>query len=220
MPKNNRSLGGDIIDGLRNAISYARAAMPLSTSPCAPAYQREGCARAPPARRARSRPIDDHRSRAGCGPQSVGRSLTTYPFQLPASGENIEPARLADETRHRAAHDLLKRPPPAPARASQRESRARIQRNQIHFAIQIRQQFHHAPRIGIGIVHAPEQHIFKRQLLPRPQRIRAAGLDQILQMPLARDRHQFLPLLFGRCIQRNRQFRPHLGLAPVPRSSE
>ena len=47
---------------------------------------------------------------------------------------------------------------------------------------------------------------------PRGEGIRAAGFHQIVQMTLARDRHQFLALLFGGRVQRDGQFRDELRL--------
>ena len=46
-------------------------------------------------------------------------------------------------------------------------TRARIQRNQVHFRVQVRQQPHHAARVGGRVIHSAQQHVFKRQLLPR-----------------------------------------------------
>ncbi len=64
-------------------------------------------------------------------------------------------------------------------RRFERDARAGIQRDQVHFAVQMCEQPHDAPRIGIGIVYAFQQHILEGQLFPRPQRVRLARVHQI-----------------------------------------
>ncbi len=131
-------------------------------------------------------------------------------LQLPASSINIKPSWPTNKTGHRPSHNFLERRHPFRKWSLKRNPRPRIQRNQIHLTVNVSQHPSHPPRVRIAIVDIPQQHIFKRQPLPTPQRISLTSSNQILQMPLARNRHQFLPLLLGRSIQRNRQFRAHL----------
>ena len=80
-----------------------------------------------------------------------------------------------------------------------------IPRDQIYFGADVRDEAHHAARILRRIVHAAEQHIFKRKIFPRAQRIPPAGVEQHVQRILAIDGHERVALLVARSVQRNRQ---------------
>ena len=77
-------------------------------------------------------------------------------------------------------HDRLERRDTIRVGCFERNPRSGIERDQIHLGIDMRQQLHHAAGVGVGVVDAVEQHVLEGQLLPRAQRIGAAGGDQIL----------------------------------------
>src|SRR5439155_22070809 len=131
---------------------------------------------------------------------AVERSHLTVPLQLAESGIDVAPARLADETRRRAADDGLKRKHSLWGRSLERNPWTGIQGDEVHLTVQVSQQLDYAPRVGVAIVDPFQQRVLERQPLPRTQRILLARLHQIREMILARDRHQLLPLLLGRCV--------------------
>src|SRR5207248_1209122 len=112
-------------------------------------------------------------------PRASASRFRVHPLQLPARGEDVEAARLPHEAGDRLPYDLLERHNPLGSRRLERNPGPGIQRNEVYFAIEVRDEAHHAPGIGIRIVDAAQQHIFEGELFPRPQWILFARFEQI-----------------------------------------
>ena len=67
--------------------------------------------------------------------------------------------------------------------------------------------------VGIGVVHAAKEDVFESEVLPRAEGLGAAGGEKIAQVPLLRDGHDFLALLFVRGVEGDGEFGAHGGLA-------
>jgi len=92
-------------------------------------------------------------------------------------------------------------------RAFVRNSRRRVERDQVHLGFDPRQQFHEASGIVWRVVDAGEQHVLERDPVPVLERKAAAGVDDAVQriFPIGRD--ELGPLFVGRRVQRNGQVR-------------
>src|ERR1039458_9168124 len=73
--------------------------------------------------------------------------LPRIALQLPARGVDIQTPWFAHETGKTAPDDGLEGGHSLRRRRGIRNSRTRIQRDQIHLGVQVGQQFHHAPRV-------------------------------------------------------------------------
>src|SRR5206468_5799411 len=127
------------------------------------------------------------------------RLRTVFHFpqrQLPTRRHHISSTRIPCKRRHAFLQQYPVKLRHALFRRLFIRQRPRIPRNQIHFhASQSAHQPRHSPRILRRIVHSTQQHIFKRNVLPRSCREFLASRQQLFQRIFLVNRHQHIALL-------------------------
>jgi hypothetical protein len=130
-----------------------------------------------------------------------------HPLELPAGGEDIAATRLAHEARHGSFDDLLKTGDSFGGGRAVGDTGAGIEGDEVDLAVEIRQELDDPAGVGIGIVDVFEEDVFEGEVLPRTQRVGAAGCEEIAQAILAGDGHQLAALFLGGCVERDGKFR-------------
>src|ERR1700722_8509686 len=142
---------------------------------------------------------------------TLNRSL-----ELAASGVNVPTPRPPYKGwNSRIPQNLLKCRHALLPRSLEVNSRARIQRNQIHFAPQPAQQLRNLSCIPRLVIHATKEHVFECDPLSRAQRKISRSRNQHFQIPFLVQRHQPGTQCIVRSIQRNRQLWPNRFSAKV-----
>src|SRR6266481_2175223 len=111
-------------------------------------------------------------------------------FELATGSVDVASARTTDERRNPGFDKCaLERLDPLFRRRAKVDPRPRIERNQIHFAADAANQFHHFSRMGHAVIGLIEQDVLKGKALTIAEREVARGLHQHLQVPFLVDRH-------------------------------
>jgi len=85
----------------------------------------------------------------------------------------------------------------------------RIQRNQIHFALDSGKQLDEPPRVLWCVVHTVKQHIFERNAASLLEREPPACLQDVRQRVFGVRRNELRSLLIGRGVELHREVRHH-----------
>src|SRR5579875_3690445 len=85
--------------------------------------------------------------------RSVCFRLCLDSLELAAGGKDVATARFADKAREGAAENVLKGFDAFGSGCVEGNAGARIERDQIDFAIEMREQANDAAGVGIGVVH-------------------------------------------------------------------
>ena len=114
--------------------------------------------------------------------------------------------------------DSRERVDPLVRRALERDARRFVQRNQVHFAADITEQPHEAPRVFRRVVDAAEEHVLERDAVSALRRKLAGGGEDFLETVLAIDGHERIALVFRRRMQGDGEVRhQRLGRQPIER---
>ena len=141
------------------------------------------------------------------------RSRLHRPLQLPARRKNIPPPRPPQIHRNPLRRQRPpKRTPPLPPSASHTQSPApdSTQSDSPSPAVPSAAPAAPPPRVFRPVRHSAQQHILKRDPLPRPQPHLPHRIHHRLNRPLAIDRHHLAANRIVRRVQADRQLRPHL----------
>ena len=106
-------------------------------------------------------------SRQQGGHPLCGRLLRPLDDQLAARGTNVATAALS----HRDGDAAVRKQPRERVdalvrRPRKRDARRLVERDEVHLRAQTGQEFHEPPGVGIGVVHAAQQHVLERDALP------------------------------------------------------